>query len=284
MSARLQEAGIWPKHDRIGTQRLPCPECDKGPKDDALALTIEHTGGAVWLCHRCGFSGGMAGKRITVSRDRAPPVSKFDIPKKWDAVLQRAWDECRSIEPGSAAATYLRSRGCVLPPAGSDLRWSISIFHAPTRQAFPALVAVVTDAITGEPLTLHRTYLAKDGSGKAPVEKQKLLAGGYRKKGGCVRLWPDESITTSLGLTEGIESALAAGHVFQPVWAAIDASNLSAFPTLGGIQALTIFADNDSAGLEAARQCATRWLDHDREVRVWHSQTPGFDVADEVSA
>lgn len=43
-----------------------------------------------------------------------------------------------------------------------------------------------------------------------------------------------------------------------PVWAAGSAGNIRTFPVLPG-HALTVFADGDNAGIEAARACAARW-------------------------
>jgi hypothetical protein len=83
-----------------------------------------------------------------------------------------------------------------------------------------------------------------------------------------VRLWPDDAVAMGLGIAEGIESALSLAHAFQPVWALIDAGNLAAMPALPGIDALTIAADHDDAGIDAAHACADRWSDVGTEVRV----------------
>lgn len=52
------------------------------------------------------------------------------------------------------------------------------------------------------------------------------------------------------------------------MWSLIDAGNLAAFPALPGIGALTIAADNDPAGLQAAETCATAWTNAGKEVRL----------------
>jgi hypothetical protein len=138
----------------------------------------------------------------------------------------------------------------------------------------------VSDARTNAPLTLHFTRLASDGHGKAGTAQDKLLLSGHRKRGGVVRLWPAECVTYGLGIAEGIESALAAAHIFTPVWAAIDASNLAQFPVLPGVEALTIFADHDNIGIIAAKACARRWHAAGREVRIRAPRTFGTDAAD----
>ena len=51
--ANLNEA----HHAAVGYYRAPCPECDRGTKDDALGVTVETYGRYVWHCFRCGASG-----------------------------------------------------------------------------------------------------------------------------------------------------------------------------------------------------------------------------------
>jgi putative DNA primase/helicase len=129
------------------------------------------------------------------------------------------------------------------------------------------LVALVTDALTGQPLTLHRTWIQADGR-KADVDPPRLLLGGHRKQGGVIRLWPDEAVTCGLTVAEGIETALSLAHAYTPAWACIDASNLAALPVLPGLQTLLIGADNDPAGQSGASECAARWTDAGVEVLV----------------
>lgn len=135
----------------------------------------------------------------------------------------------------------------------------------PTGYTGPALVALVRHAVTGEPMTLHRTWIASDGT--KPVNPGRMLAGGLPKKNGVVMLWPSEAVTYSLGVAEGIETALALALVHRPVWAAIDAGNLAAFPVLAGIETLLVAVDGDEAGRAAAATCADRWADC-AEVRL----------------
>ena len=58
--------------------------------------------------------------------------------------------------------------------------------HAPSNSVWPAMVALVTR--DQERFGIHRTYFAWDGSGKAPIEPQKMTLGPVR--GGAVRLGP----------------------------------------------------------------------------------------------
>jgi hypothetical protein len=174
----------------------------------------------------------------------------------------------------------VEARGCALPHPEGDLRWLPSLRHPFEGRSLPALVARVTDAVTGEPMTLHQTFLAPDGNGKAPIEKPRLLLKGHEKAGGVVRLWPDEEVTLGLCVAEGIETALTAARAFTPAWATLDAGNLKVLPVLPGLEGLTIVADHDKSGLEAAEECARRWLAAGVEVREWAAPREGIDLND----
>jgi hypothetical protein len=198
------------------------------------------------------------------------------------AEAARLWRECQVIVPGSVAATYLEGRACALPHPDGDLRWHPTLPYPLSGRTFPALVAKVTDAITGEGLTVHRTWMAADGSGKAPVEKPRLLWPGLPKAGGVVRLWPDEEVSTGLLIGEGIETCLSAALAFTPVWSALDAGNLGSLPVLEGIETLTVVADHDQVGIAAAEECARRWDAAGAEVRLWLPPDEGTDLNDFV--
>jgi hypothetical protein len=247
------------------TVRRPCPQCDRSPRDTALAVTTDERG-TVSYCHRCGYT--EANNTATAA---AKPV-RPKVYRPWRGLAEHLWESSEPLQ-GSLAARYLQGRGCRLPPADGDLR------HLPARGDYPAaMLARVTDAVTAEPISLHITRLHPDGT-KAGDDAKRLLK-GHRKVGGVIRLWPDDCVTHGLAVAEGIESALAAAHGFTPIWAAIDAGNLSAFPVLNGIEALTLIADHDSTGLEAAEQCARRWANAGREVRIAIPPIAGQDAAD----
>ena len=254
------------------TTRGPCPQCNKGPKDRALSTTTDERG-TVSYCHRCQYTEVHNTERPRIEPVRSAPA-KSEQPAEWSATAEGIWRRTLPLR-GTLGEVYLLYRGCVMPPADSDLRF------LPASAKFPpTLCAKITDAVTNAPLSLHFTRLASDGRGKAGGEQDKLLLAGHRKKGGVIRLWPDDCVTYGLGVAEGIESALAAAHLFTPIWSTVDAGNLAALPVLNGIEALTIYADNDEAGLKAARECARRWADAGREARIRAPRAPGADAAD----
>lgn len=274
------ELGIRLRDERPGEHRTACPRCAETkhrPRDDALAVKVEPDGGATWTCHRCAWKGSTrskSNKLLDLPRPCVP--SQIVTP---DRNRLDTFGRCRPVTPDCPAGRYLLARGCALPPPAGDLRWHPSLKH-PCGYVGPALVALVTHAVTGEMMTLHRTWLAADGSGKAPVDKPRLLMKGQPKKGGVVRLWPDAAVTTGLCVAEGIETALTAARGFGLAWAAIDAANLAAFPLLDGIEALTVAVDHDRAGLDAFNAAAARWVAAGREVIEWLPPEHDKDIND----
>jgi putative DNA primase/helicase len=261
---------------KTGTYRGRCPNCNRAGRDDALAITVKADGKIVYFCHRCHFSGrdssGEHHPAVPPPRYKKHRQTLSDYGRElWNAACPIAGD----------ARAYLESRNCVVPPADGHLRWCERLRH-PCGHIGPALVALVTDALTGVSMSLHRTWVMASGR-KAAIESPRLLLAGHRKTGGVIRLWPDEEVTCRLGVAEGIETALAAAHGFTPIWAAIDAGNLGALPLLPAIESLTIFADHDDVGLRAAVRLASRWAEAGREVLVVTPEREGHDIADEVN-
>lgn len=247
----------------VGDHRLPCPVCDRGPRDTALSVTVKPDGGMVAHCFRCGF--------VSTHRLQHPPPPRTEkpMPPKLTQLSDRGvglWHRCKTLS--GVAVDYLNARHCVIPPANGDLRWHPSLDH-PDGYTGPALVALVTHARTCKPLSLHRTWINGDGTKPATLgKKARMFLGGHTLAGGVIRLWPDEDVTHGLGIAEGIETALSLAHAFQPVWALIDAGQLRKFAPLPGIESLTIACDNDPIGIKSARECAGIWADAGVEVFV----------------
>jgi putative DNA primase/helicase len=294
LARALEERGICLKRHQHGEQRAGCPECRKGQKDTALAVRIDDDG-ARWICHRCGWSGGVWPERGAFSRREVvrpvptPEPEQHYTLAPWGLDL---WDSCNLILPGTTAAIYLDQRCCIVPPG--DLRWHPALEDKVSGYSGPALVGLVTDALTGEPINLHRTWITADGAGKAPIEKPRRLLKGHRSRG-VIRLWPDQEVTLGLVVGEGVETCLAAAlESLTPVWATISASNLAAFPVLPGIEALTILVDHDkpnpktgkragrAAALELIRRYTEAGFDPKRDIKVIYPPTEGEDVNDLV--
>lgn len=245
-----------------GEHRTACPACGRGKRDKTLGVTID-AGKGVAHCFRCNFT---ETHRDQVSVTRRAPVLTSPVQAKHETLSdygRALWADCSPL-PGTMGEQYLVHRRCVVPPG--DLRFHPALAHKPSGTCGPALVGLVTDAKTGAPLTLHRTWITP--TGKADLDPPRMLLGNHRKQGGVIRLWPDEYVTHGLAIAEGTETALSLAHAYQPVWACIDAGNLAELPALAGIEVLVIGADNDPAGKAAAHACAARWSAAGAAVRI----------------
>ena len=169
--------------------------------------------------------------------------------------------------------TYLghRSITCEIP---RSIRFHPNLRH-PSGRSWPAMVALVSRGVDGEPLAIHRTFLAWDGSGKAPVDPPKMMLGPCR--GGVVRLG---DVKHQLLVGEGIETCLAAMQATGiPAWAALSTSGLGNLELPDSIDDVVILADGDKAGERAALEAADRWQCQQRRVRI--ARPPqGFDFND----
>ena len=131
----------------------------------------------------------------------------------------------------------------------------------------PALLALLCDICPGASCAIINVYLAADGRSRLRDAKGKTVTG--RAKGTVVMLSAFEEPTYGLTVCEGTETGVALLMAdLAPVWCCGGAGNLSAFPLLGGIEALTIAADADEPGQKAAEAVAARWREAGREVVI----------------
>lgn len=125
-------------------------------------------------------------------------------------------------------------------------------------------MALVTRGLDAKPIAVHRTYLARDGYGKAPIKPDKMMLGPCR--GGAVRLGP-ASVPLLIG--EGIETCLSAMQATgSSAWAALSTSGLRTLDLPSEVQDVVILADGDAPGEAAATSAAARWRRDGRRVRI----------------
>jgi hypothetical protein len=249
-----------------GPKRGSWYDHEAGCGGDALGLVAHMRG-----CEMRGACGwalswlGVAGNHAPAPRQHRP-VEPSKTAMEASSTLELARSIWGGAQPavGSVVATYLASRGLILP-TDAPIRFHPSCQRGAER--LPAMVALMTAPQSGEPVGVHRTFLRHDGSGKAEGTA-KMMAGNA----GVIRLSGVTGQQGRLGLAEGIETSLS---VLQrggwgPVWAATSAGGISAFPVLEGIEELHLFADADEAGLKAARNCGRRWATAGRRARaIW---------------
>jgi hypothetical protein len=261
---------------RPGQHRLPCPECAKGKRDDALSVLVRDDGSAVWKCFRCSLSGATRGERQyrVVNAPAKPRSEERRVDNAPGAAI--IWRQTVPLAD-TLGEEYLRGRYCALPPAEGDVRFHPALFCPETESKLPALVARVSTVIGNRTVGIHRIWF-RPGETKA-VKKMRL---GGSDAPVCVRLWPDDNVEATLGIAEGIESALAAARAFKPMWSCIDAGGMTRFPLPPGLESLTIFRDNDIAGEKAGRAVWSRYMAAGINANLWKPTRPGEDINDVV--
>lgn len=245
--------GEWRGH----TGLAPCPVCQAERRRDQRGLSIRAEGET--LLAYC-FKGGCEFRDIVqaagLPRDslRCDPVAAHEAEAKRDAYAgeqlakaRRLWGLCKPIA-GTKGEAYLRGRGitCPLPPA---LGWAVDVFHGPSARWLSAMVG---DVSTGG---IHRTYFEKSGArigGNAKMMQGPCAGGAVALSEAQGPLVVCEGIETGLSLLSGLLRGPAT------VWAALSTSGMKALqlPQVAG--RLTIAADGDAAGKDAANTLATR--------------------------
>ena len=144
--------------------------------------------------------------------------------------------------------TYLRNRGITDLRGTGSLRFHPRCYWRPEdggpTETWPAMIAAVTD-LGGRITGAHRTWLARNGSGKAPIDPPRKAMGDLL--GHAVRFGDPDDV---LAAGEGIETVLSVRQVVPslPVVAALSAAHLAAILFPATLRHLYIVRDNDPAG------------------------------------
>ena len=177
------------------------------------------------------------------------------------ALALKIWNDAKPSK-GTLVEVYLASRG-ITPGENPTLRFHPCLRH-PSGDSWPVMIALVTRGADDAPLAIHRTFLARDGAGKAPVDPQKMILGPCR--GGAVRLG---NHTDMVIVGEGIETALSVQQAMKiPTWAALSTSGLVALDFPQEVRKIFVAADADSAGDKAAKDAAKKWSSNGRSVVI----------------
>jgi putative DNA primase/helicase len=254
--------------DFLTGRNCPCPMCGGTDQFRFIDRHGEDADG-MWLCNQCqprprpaidlviAYTGKPfpeAARTVDeVLGDRAPIVRR-QIPvtttaSDGAAYAKKIWKRSSGVRPGDVVDQYLRCRGVgmdIYPPClrtnARDWHWD-AVTSASTPH--PAMVAMVTNP-DGRHVASHRTFLAKDGSGKANVAPPRKVVGRYGQSP-TIRLMPP---APTMGIAEGIETAIAAGRSFQvPVWSVICANGIETFQPPPECRHLVVFADHDRHGV-----------------------------------
>jgi putative DNA primase/helicase len=251
-----------------------CPAHDD--RAPSLSIATGHGGKVLMRCHAgcdqrqviaalraCGVWQAAASRASgpLLSINSCPPAEHDRRVMRRTAAALAIWQSCQPVE-GGPVQTYLRSRGLDIAPPAS-LRFNPALKH-PSGAFWPAMVALVTHGVDATPIGIHRTFLDRNGNGKAPVDPQKMMLGPCR--GGAVQLG---SSGKQLMIAEGVETALSAMQATgQVAWAALSTSGLRTLELPTEVSDVIVLADGDDAGEAAARDCALCWKRQGRRVRI----------------
>ena len=261
MSFGLPETCLKNKHG-------PCPICTS---TDNFRWDNKEGSGS-YIC-TCGAGKGMDLAMAYTGKDFRECASLIDgmvgnlkvespKPEMSDAkrrdILRDTYKATQPVEAGDLVHWYLESR-CV-----EDLIYPPALRFAPKLRdgqggIRPCMVAMVGVPGQEKPVSMHRTFLAPDGSGKAEMEAPRKMMPGDLPDGACVML--SEYTGGPLGIAEGIETAMSASAIFKmPVWATISTAIMSKWMPPEGCTEVSIFADNDAkyGGQMAAYTAAHR--------------------------
>jgi putative DNA primase/helicase len=260
----------------------PCPFC--GGRDRFRWTNVKDTGcyfcnqcGPGWgshflmKWHKCGYPEAFKMIEAVLGESRRqltkPPPSEsktFDQVKQiWGASIPIDATILTDAEDDTVRK-YLKARD--IDPAAlaiGDLRQST---HG-------NMIAIMRDP-RGFPVQMQATLLTRDGDKrKDKHDRSRLFLRGHIPDGTCVRLMKVGPDHRSLGIAEGIETALSAALLFgMPVWASLNSALLKKWmPPIGVPDHITIFGDADDnyAGQAAAYQLAhTLCIKYKKSVTV----------------
>jgi putative DNA primase/helicase len=247
----------------------------------SLAVVIEGVKSGQWYDHEAGIGGDLIsliqrargatfyetvayaeqfiGSAASIARK--PPPAARSISAEYDSRLNHRyagglWREAGSID-GTPAAAYLEWRHVLLPAL--EVGHEVLRFHRSCPfggDRHPCLLALRRDIRTDEPRAIQRIALPDMRTIQEISFTEFAAADGQiarrtlgPKSGTAIKLSLDVMVTRGLTVGEGLETVLA-GMVkgFRPAWALGDASSVSNFAALSGIEVLSILVDNDADG------------------------------------
>lgn len=248
-----------------GGQSALIPGPGHSRRDRSLSVTTGTNGATIFYS----FAGdsyervrdylGITGSDFTRPRlGAATKRRSADLKDRCQAQEQRA-DWCEQVwsqtipAQGTPTETYLQGVRHITTPLPLTVRHCSSApMDYDRRRKTPAIVCAVQNR-NGNATGLHVTAIKPDGSGKASHNSRRMFG---NVKGGAIQLCP---FTDQLAVAEGLETALSFNQLTGiPTWSCLSSSGLAAFDIPPNIKLLTIAADGDQAGHQAAMGLANR--------------------------
>lgn len=251
-----------------------------GETGDVLSLVgyvkgIDFRDTMQWARAWCGL-GHLSDDRLRQARAEVRLRDERQARAEADRLLRErgrafaAWLKASPALAGTPVDAYLMSRGIdlrALPRPPLALRFAMQN-HSESGRPWPSMVALMTGPDPegkkeGVPYAIHRTWLALDGSGKAPVEHQRKMWPSYagaaiRLARGETGLQPSEAqkqgLVDTLCLCEGVEDGLsiALARPELRVWAVGALGNLGRIVPPACTGEIIVAADNDWGKAQAA--------------------------------
>jgi Toprim domain len=270
---------------QVGVHDVPCPVC--GPdrcstinrRRKVLRVWRPTSSFASYHCARCGLDGHArqhgtpAPEPAALARARAS-AAQFAAATA-EARCEKArwlWRRRQPIE-GSVAEKYLREcrrYAGKLPatlgflPARNDFAPAMIAAFGIPDEVEPNVLSISAAGVMG----VHLTRLKTDGSGKAGIEKDKIMIGA---PSGAPLVLAAAGDMAGMAITEGIEDALSVHEATGlGAWAAGSASLLSALTPVvpDWMQCVTIVGDDDAAGRKYSQELANSLEARGFEVRL----------------
>ena len=188
------------------------------------------------------------------------PENAGDQKAGGDSPVNRIWHLAQPISYRDTASKYFAARGIMcIGKENRNLSYGLrflpnALVHnlAKTEQ-HPAIIAAVRDN-KGNLINVHKTFLNKEGTGKADINNPKRLAAlpeGASMSGGAIYFQEIEKCKGVMLVAEGIETALSAWFHYgclYPAAALISATMMPSWIPPEGVTRVIIFADRDRAG------------------------------------
>lgn len=249
-----------------------CPLCGKKGK----FRVDDNDGNGTWICV-CGAGNGWSlleqatGKPFSMLAQEVDQIigNSFKDERAPEPIVNRPLERTvrrfRNVQKidGTMGEQYLNNRGIFQLPKGG-VKFSDGEVHRETDKTWPCLYAIASNEY-GEAVQRHLTFLWEGQ--KAQIEPNRKMLTLQEYSGSiAVKLFP---IQSTLGIAEGIETALSAHQLYKlPVWSTLNSVLMEKFKAPPGVTTLMIFADSDPnlTGLAAAMACGKKNLLSNNDV------------------